>query len=105
MYAAYRRGLLDYEADGEGRFWAMKCAETSDVYATEASRAYTQHIFTAVDLRQKLLDRVEKTAEVSSPLDVFADVSGTMADDFGVDVLEKIAVQSIREKAWSPPAY
>jgi hypothetical protein len=105
MYSAYRRSLVDYEADDEGRYWSMKCAGTSDVYVTDASRAYIKHAFTAVDLRQKLLDRAVKTAGVSAPTDVFSEISPSMADDFGVDVLEKIAVQSIRQRAWLPPAY
>ena len=105
MYTAYRRGLIDYEADDEGRYWSMKCAGTGDVYVTDASRAYVKHAFTAVDLRQKLLDRAVKTAGVSAPADAFSEISSSMADDFGVDVLEKIAVQSIRKRAWSPPAY
>lgn len=105
MYTAYRRSLISHEADDEGRYWSMKCAGTGDVYVTDASRAYIKHAFTAVDLRQKLLDRVVKTAGVSAPADVFSEISSSMADDFGVDVLEKIAVQSIRKRAWSPPAY
>jgi hypothetical protein len=105
MYSAYRRSLVDYGADDEGRYWSMKCAGTSDVYVTDASRAYIKHAFTAVDLRQKLLDRAVKTAGVSAPTGVFSEISPSMADDFGVDVLEKIAVQSIRQRAWLPPAY
>lgn len=105
MYTAYRRALLDYSADEDGRYWSMKCAETSDVYVTGASRAYIKHAFTGHDVKEKVLDRLTKVAGESVAADAFGEISGSMADDFGIEVLEKIAVQSIRKKAWSPPAF
>jgi hypothetical protein len=106
MYTAYRRSLLDQQAGDEGRYWSMKCAGTSDVYVTDASRAYMRHAFTDVDVREKVLDRLTKVAGESRAADIaFGEISGSMADDFGIEVLEKITVQSIRKKAWSPPAF
>lgn len=93
MYCAYRRALLD--VDSEDTAWSMKCAGTSDRYRTETSRAYTLHVFTEPEIREKVLDRIMKVAGQSRGTG-FGPISGSMADELGVEVLELLAVQSIQ---------
>jgi hypothetical protein len=98
MYTAYRKSLLSQELDEDGGFWVMKCAGTNMAYASDSSRAYMQLAFTAPSARDIVLDLKHKTVEASLTVNDFGDISGSMADDFGVEVMESITLQSIGKR-------
>lgn len=105
MYAAYRKSLIDTFPNvggHEGEYWVMKCAHTSSRLFTDCSRGYVSGAFLSPDkasLLDKVLDRVEKIAQPSNVVAALGDVSGTVADELGVEALDLIAVQSIRNEA------
>jgi len=86
-YAAYRRSLLDRDqADG---YWLMKCAGTSSPMMGERSRDYLASAYLSDSgVVDKVLDR---TLQISEP---FHRVSGSMADEVGVEALDLLALQS-----------
>lgn len=106
LYTAYRRTLIDVVDDVGGHeavFWSMKCAGTSNRYLTDVSRAYVTNVFTsssAPTLKEKILDRVEKVAQDSKNFTAFGRISATMADQLGVEALDFLAVESLRQQAF-----
>lgn len=104
MYGAYRRSLIDTMpgvGEGEGEFWVMKCAETTSRMFGDSSRAYVDAAFLSpsTDVMDKILDRVVKIAQPSHVTTDLGKVSGTIAEQIGVETLDLIAVQSLRNKA------
>lgn len=102
MYAAYRRSLVD-DMPGvggrEGEYWTMKCAETNGRLYGDTSRAYvvSAHLSSDDVLVDKVLDRVTKIAHSFDSSGDMGVVSGSAAEYIGVEALDQIAVQSIRE--------
>jgi hypothetical protein len=105
MYAAYRRSLMEelpHVGGSEGEYWVMKCAETSSSMFTDCSRGYVGGAFLAVSetsVLDKVLDRMNKIAEPSRIAAEFGSVSGTVAEQIGIEALDQIAVQSLRNEA------
>lgn len=104
MYAAYRRSLIEHMPDvggREGERWVMKCAETNERMFGRVSRGYVGAAFLSRDddVIDKVLDRVTKIAQPSTSGSYFGTVTGTVAEQIGVETLDEIAVQSIRNKA------
>jgi len=105
MYAAYRASLNHHmpQAGGvDGELVAMKCAGTSSRYFTKSSAAYVATAFldrSRLSLAEKVLDQISKVAnhQPGSVQDLgFCHITGTVADDLGVEALDLIAVQSLR---------
>jgi len=97
MYTAYRKSLLESMSDAggdEGEYWSVKCAGTSARFFTDRSRDYVMSAYTAENggIFDKVLDRMSKIAQPSM---VKGTVTGTMADELGVETLDLIAVQSM----------
>ena len=95
MYTAYRRGLLDTAPD---EYWSIKCASTSTLMFSDRSRDYLASAYTSEDLLDKMLDRMTKMAQPSNITDL-GFVTGTVADELGIEALDLIAVQSLHNKA------
>lgn len=98
MYCAYRRTLLDEQSVGD-EFWSMKCAETSTMMYTERSRDYVATAFLDVGEQRafdKVLDRMNKIAEPSMVMT--ATITGSLADELGVDALDSLALRLTRAK-------
>ena len=97
MYTAYRKSLLETMPDvggDEGEYWSVKCAGTSARLFSDRSRDYLISAHTAENggVFDKVLDRMSKIAQ---PSVVKGTVTGTMADELGIEALDLIAVQSM----------
>lgn len=105
MYAAYRRSLIEdapHVGASDGEFWAMKCAGTDSVMFGELSRAYVAFSHTRPDDDEKLLAKVAERAAQFADNDfvvpMTGSISGTVAEQLGIETLDSIAVQSIRNE-------
>ena len=97
MYAAYRKAILDDGPVGghDGEYWSIKCAGTSERMFTNRSRDYTAAAFLtqeSEDILHKVLDRVTKIAQ---PHHITGVISETMAEELGVEALDRLAVESV----------
>jgi hypothetical protein len=99
MYASYRKSLMSEMPDvggHEGEYWGVKYASTSSVMFGDFSRDYVAcaHLAASDDVVHKVLDRVVKMAQPSLTAPA-PQITGTLADELGVEALDLIAVKSL----------
>ena len=103
MYAAYRRSLIEEMPNiggRDGEYWVMKTAETNSRMFTDCSRSYVAAAFVDDDdVLDKAIDRMRKIAQPFTDVADFGNITGTVAEKLGIEALDSIAVQSLRNAA------
>lgn len=104
MYAAYRKSMMKRaSASRDSRFMTEKYAGTNVIDVGESGDAYICHAFTDdhdTGIQNKVLDQIVKFAnhpQNSGP--VFGAVTNAVASELGVEALDVITLQSIRNRS------
>jgi hypothetical protein len=104
MYVAYRAQLAREigEVGGQaGQAWAAKTAGTTSLLFGKASQMYAKLAFCSFDrpdLKDRIVIKMKKVAKGPGHQDTgvdFGRVSGSIADEFGEEALDLIAVQRL----------